>query len=1471
MIKRKFILTMTACLTVSGFTGNLSAGPKILHENVPNGGIEVYPAESQWHCRAMTYPSFKLEDRHWIATGQDFFTAEYGQPLTFTEDWFKQNAYTGGAYSIQDGTLNFNTGSGEFSFGFGRSKIAPSAPCIRLGSGWNQARKDVYRMHLEVEQNDTTKWRFGYFTLKNGNPVYRQVKEFTVNGKGAQSCNDNLGNVREVIPSPLIVGIQFDCLTPNVQVKVKTLSITPASAAVCFRRKFNLSEAPVMAKATFRVCPSYELYINGQKADSGNKIYPSGIQKTVDIQPFLRKGENTIAFSREFRSWSGGNPDWHFEGFAVDRDGKLTRLLGDEKWKCSILRQPDWMDWMQPVCDDNAWANAALTDISNDDYVKLSTGQTAGSGLDPAHMGLLDAVPADRQFPIFADSEAPAFAVKIPSGLIGKSSLSYYVKNQDTGVTGKTVNVNQKYTDKNGLALCAITLDKLPAGPYRINWKLSAADDRAVETRSDEFVVAGPIVQDMVKAADYEQELDRRLELVRSIDCAAAATDDTEFMDHAGMYNTPKRNKGKVVKKDGMTYRETGDSAHDYFAYRLHGMKLGEPYLIEVIIPDNDSRGIYSGVVEQLPMPFPNNPDRGNRGWFNTTGSCITGKRYPLTGKEHKLRYLYFPCSQAAAVVVMNAAGGSTAAATKINIYTLKGGVPGMEMPDSQRMFGTHYERMNQAAVSGNGGNPLMRQVTMDYRRNNWYYWYKICERKIKLLRFQGMNMAVEGAYMYDNGQIPVVRHNNNITEAGFDPLRLMIQMYRANGIHCLLGFEFVSSPTLQVELDMADSQRQMQSGKAESIYFLDRSGKPVMKSLGCGLNFLHPAVKTACLELVSAIYNNYQADGGVDGMFMIRGAWWMPTFSVLGSIPEEVGYDDLTVGLFEKETGINLAINTSAPARFEQRFKLLTGQHRMRWMQWRAEKVQEFFKEVSSSISAGKNKWLLYICDASLHSSPSGGWSRDFFMGYEAFASKSATPENRNNAMNGAFESNNMPLSLYENLPGIKLIVPNHKQTFSGGKATDSFLPMHGWNTNSGTMGIVKKFPRLYPCLDGLNEIDCPAAAAKNWLWDMTMRAAFVIRGAGDNASEEFVNMAKTVVPEAIFFAWTDCNWESAGTESMRMFCKSLYATPLADFQELPDERCRGVSAAQTAKANGAAWLRLVNATPYPLTGWIEADGKTVEDMVYDKTLNGQQIPVTMKPYSVRIFKCAAAKSTVFRCQFTLPKKEEAEVFALGNAILQRSSLLKKIPAPVMEKIRRYAAKDRDAVKLQNVMDDFEVATHLQGVFDKTAALRQQTLLKQLETGRGRVNCACDKEYTDLKGNLWLPDQSFNGSSYGNEFANAADRGDLSIEETSCPRVYQTEAYGSQLFYHFPLPDGKYNVYVHIAETYPPLKEQGRVFSVKIGKDIRKDINPLIKAGGFAKPYVEVWKDVTVKSGILSIEAWGGVGLNGIEIEKAK
>ncbi|MCF6176620.1 MAG: hypothetical protein L3J71_12735, partial [Victivallaceae bacterium] len=202
----KGLLLKLILVLFTGVMGDLSAKPQILYENTPTNGINVYPLKSEWHGRSMTYKPLKIADKYWVSTGQDFFVAEYGKPLTFTDNWFKKNAYATGSYSISNGSLKFKTGRQGFSFGFGQSKTTPSALGIRFGSGWNQAKKDIYRLKLKLNQSGTTKWRFGYFAVKRGNLIYKQIKEFTVTGQGTQSFAGKLGFVRVVIPAPLVVG-----------------------------------------------------------------------------------------------------------------------------------------------------------------------------------------------------------------------------------------------------------------------------------------------------------------------------------------------------------------------------------------------------------------------------------------------------------------------------------------------------------------------------------------------------------------------------------------------------------------------------------------------------------------------------------------------------------------------------------------------------------------------------------------------------------------------------------------------------------------------------------------------------------------------------------------------------------------------------------------------------------------------------------------------------------------------------------------------------------------------------------------------------------------------------------------------------------------------------------------------------------------------------------------------------------------
>ncbi len=131
-----------------------------------------------------------------------------------------------------------------------------------------------------------------------------------------------------------------------------------------------------------------------------------------------------------------------------------------------------------------------------------------------------------------------------------------------------------------------------------------------------------------------------------------------------------------------------------------------------------------------------------------------------------------------------------------------------------------------------------------------------------------------------------------------------------------------------------------------------------------------------------------------------------------------------------------------------------------------------------------------------------------------------------------------------------------------------------------------------------------------------------------------------------------------------------------------------------------------------------------------------------------------------------------------------------------------------------------------------------------------------------DADGNVWLPERGFTGTD-------SIGRDGLAIANTKNPGIYQSEHYSMTAFSE-PVPNGKYTVKLHFAETYEGITGAGmRVFSFNVeGKEF-KDFDVWVKAGGFARAYIET-VEVEVKDGKLDISFTPQVEnpqINGIEI----
>ncbi len=143
------------------------------------------------------------------------------------------------------------------------------------------------------------------------------------------------------------------------------------------------------------------------------------------------------------------------------------------------------------------------------------------------------------------------------------------------------------------------------------------------------------------------------------------------------------------------------------------------------------------------------------------------------------------------------------------------------------------------------------------------------------------------------------------------------------------------------------------------------------------------------------------------------------------------------------------------------------------------------------------------------------------------------------------------------------------------------------------------------------------------------------------------------------------------------------------------------------------------------------------------------------------------------------------------------------------------------------------------------------------------RIKTGITAPLKDEQGVVWQTDEK--GFADGETIA----RPDIEISNTKTPSLYRAERYSMTKFSQ-KLPNGKYTVKLHFAETYEGISGPGeRVFSFNVeGKEF-KDFDPAKKAGGVHRAYVET-VEVTVADGSLDITFTAGVEnpeINALEI----
>ena len=142
------------------------------------------------------------------------------------------------------------------------------------------------------------------------------------------------------------------------------------------------------------------------------------------------------------------------------------------------------------------------------------------------------------------------------------------------------------------------------------------------------------------------------------------------------------------------------------------------------------------------------------------------------------------------------------------------------------------------------------------------------------------------------------------------------------------------------------------------------------------------------------------------------------------------------------------------------------------------------------------------------------------------------------------------------------------------------------------------------------------------------------------------------------------------------------------------------------------------------------------------------------------------------------------------------------------------------------------------------------------------RIKAGASRSMVDHNGNLWLSDRGFAGGE-------TTARRDLAIVNTEDPELYRSERYGMNSF-SYPVPNGKYQVKLHFAETYDAITGPGkRVFTFIVQGHEFKDFDVWDQAGGAQRALVKT-VDMDVTDGTLNIyfvPEQQNPQINGIEI----
>jgi hypothetical protein len=414
--------------------------------------------------------------------------------------------------------------------------------------------------------------------------------------------------------------------------------------------------------------------------------------------------------------------------------------------------------------------------------------------------------------------------------------------------------------------------------------------------------------------------------LLQEIDCAAKEPDYVSG------------GPTQVVAKPLGKYRLSGDVgflhaqhhglAESWFAYRIETPDVGRPHILEVDYPDDDLRTFLIVVRESSPDDYP------------LAGGVDSGGCWSLSDAMQTQTLLFWPKTKEPRVAFLAAHNGRRAAAAKIRVYRVEGEIPPLDVPVSGgRTFVNWYEEGSNFAGFYGGTKGDLAALR------------KPAEMWPRELCYMGGNLLIPTVSVYQMNLYPS-RFNHFFAEpTTTDVVRLLLLNCEKYGVRLAAEFH----PEARELEDPRVPRPQRENGlasKTGQVCGYDTHG-PMHHPLDAQNQQWY-------LGMIGELAERYKDSPAFAGVSLRCMSWANPALNNFHSL--DWGYDDQTIGQFERETGTDVAVDPSAADRFSKRYDWLMARAKDAWIAWRCEKIAEYHRRIVDRVRQARKDLCVYL-----------------------------------------------------------------------------------------------------------------------------------------------------------------------------------------------------------------------------------------------------------------------------------------------------------------------------------------------------------------------------------------------------------------------------------------------------------------------------------------------------------------------------